>query len=129
MSYWVTQKLICTVILRICIGKVRDLQYIFAVTSGSPSTIHFMYHDFALVSVKFLVGRLGNHDGRSEIKLSLTFNSTPSSGEYSNYCMTQMEETPCSIQYSQARIRNFRKSGRGGIRPPPSLNVLYFPSL
>ena len=34
-----TQKLsqICTAILCFCIGKVGDLQYIFAVTSGSPS--------------------------------------------------------------------------------------------
>ena len=39
---------ICTVILRICIGKVADLQYIFAVTSGSPSTcmIFFDYAEF-----------------------------------------------------------------------------------
>ena len=37
-----TQKLpqICTVILRIRIGKVVDLQYIFVVTSGSPSTLY-----------------------------------------------------------------------------------------
>ena len=38
--YWVAQKLpqICTVILGICIGKVAcNLQYIFAVTSGSPT--------------------------------------------------------------------------------------------
>ena len=36
---WVTQKLpqICTVIFRICIGRLRDLQYILAVTSGSTS--------------------------------------------------------------------------------------------
>ena len=38
-TYWVTQKLprICTVILQICMGRLRDLQYIFAVTSGSSS--------------------------------------------------------------------------------------------
>ena len=38
-SYWVTQKLpqICTVILRICIGKLAWFAVIFAVTSGSPS--------------------------------------------------------------------------------------------
>ena len=43
--YWVPQKLpqICTVILCICIGKVRDLQYIFAVTSGSLSIIPGKY--------------------------------------------------------------------------------------
>ena len=38
-SYWVTQKLpqICTVICVSVLGRLRDLQYIFAVTSGSHS--------------------------------------------------------------------------------------------
>ena len=37
--YWVAQKLpqICTVILRIRLGRLADLEYLFAVTSGSPS--------------------------------------------------------------------------------------------
>ena len=36
--YWVTQKLpqMCTINLHI---RIRDLQYIYAVTSGSPSTV------------------------------------------------------------------------------------------
>ena len=37
--YWVLQKLpqICTVNVHVCIGKVRDLQYIFALIYGMPS--------------------------------------------------------------------------------------------
>ena len=35
--YWKLPQ-ICNVILRIFSGKLRDLQYIYAVTSGSPST-------------------------------------------------------------------------------------------
>ena len=44
-TYWVTQKLprICTVILRILLERLRDLQYIFAVTSGPPSKKNSFY--------------------------------------------------------------------------------------
>ena len=46
-NYWVTQKLpqICTVILRIRIGKVAWFAVYIAVTSGSPSKEQYLFID------------------------------------------------------------------------------------